>query len=388
MKHFANLALLFTALLALLSTAGSAPAKPGPGTVVGRAVTAAGKPIAGAKIWVKPVVTTGLYETRTDANGYYVASGLPPVGYRVYGWHEVEYRGERFCLRLGHKDPADYSPLNPAKGATRDLVWRTQGRIEDVELYSDMGYFGGSVAVMNELSVPARNAPLEFTLTPAGPLIDGSAGKTLTRKPNAEGYLLDVPVGVYKVTATVTENGSKKPVRLGSSQGSLGAQATLEFKPLGQTCAGSSASGVGRAYLYWAKGGAAGAPASGGTVPTNPAGRTGRADGMAGVWEGTLTLESGQSFLVRYDFTDLEYGEGYVALGGDFYECASAGDCARIGRVTAGKRVPTAGANFTTTLEESGASFDTVGHFEGGDFVGITDAVFQGQEAVVRLRRR
>ena len=60
----------------------------------------------------------------------------------------------------------------------------------------------------------------------------------LTRKPNAEGYILNVPVGVYTVTATILENGMKQPVRLGSTVNSLGTQATLEetahiFEPLG-----------------------------------------------------------------------------------------------------------------------------------------------------------
>jgi hypothetical protein len=374
----------------------------GAGTVTGRAVDVKGKPIAGAKIWVKPVVTTGLYETRTDANGRYEATGLPPVGYRVMGWFEKEYRGQRYCLRLGHANVTDYSPLNPAKGATRDLVWRTSGRIEDVEPYSDMGYFGGSISVMNEGSVPARNLPLEFTLTPTGPLIDGSTGKTLVRKANAEGYILDVPVGVYKVTATILENGAKKPVRLGSTANSLGSQAVLEFPGMKQSCVGSTASGLERAYLYWGKGGATadssntgnsnvvygpGSPNGDGLITENVA-RTTSVDGMAGTWQGTLTVKGGQVFLVRYVIHDSEYGEGFVGLEGEFFECETPDDCQKIGQVTTGKRVPGALVNFTTRLEGSGASFQTVGHFEGETFVGLTDAAFQGQEAELRLNPR
>ena len=223
----------------------------GAGTVTGRALDTKGKPIGNAKIWVKPVVTTGLYSTRTDENGRYEASGLPPVGYRVMGWFEKEYNGQRYCLRLGHPNVTDYNPLNPAKGVTRDLLWRTSGRIEDVELYSDSGYFGGSISVMSENYIPARNTTLEFTLTPTGKLIDGSSGKTLVRQPNSEGYILDVPVGVYKASATIFENGIKKSVRLGSTTNHLGSNTTLEFPGAKQSCVGTSASGVERAYLYW-----------------------------------------------------------------------------------------------------------------------------------------
>jgi hypothetical protein len=234
-------------ILGLIVSAGNAQE----GTVKGRALDSSGQPIANAIIWVNSVVTTGLYETWTDANGYYEATRLPPVGYRVEGWFEKEYRGKIFCLRLGYATASDYSPINPAEGVTRNLVWQIQGRMHDVELYEDMGYFGGSVAVMNELSVPARNAPLEFTFTPLEPLIDGSTGQTLVLKPDAKGYLLDIPVGVYKVTAT--QNGQS--VGLGTNASSLASETTLEFNPVQGGCKGSRASGVKRAYLYYGEGG-------------------------------------------------------------------------------------------------------------------------------------
>jgi hypothetical protein len=222
----------------------------GAGTVSGQVLDTKGKPITNAKIWVKPVVTTGLFETRSDANGKYLATGLPPVGYRVMGWFEREYNGKRYCLRLGHLNAADYSPVNPANGAKRDLLWRIQGRIEDVEIYSDLGFFGGSVSVFNESSLPIRTQNLELTFTPTQSLIDGSSGKTLIRKPNAEGYLLDIPVGQYKVSAVRLENGSKTPVPIGVSATELAEQTILEFQPEKNTCTGNSASGVARAYLY------------------------------------------------------------------------------------------------------------------------------------------
>jgi Carboxypeptidase regulatory-like domain len=367
--------------------------------VKGRALDTKGQPIANAIIWVNPVVTTGLYETWTDANGNYQATGLPPVGYRVEGWFEKEYRGKIFCLRLGYANASDYSPINPAEGVTRNLVWQIQGRMHDVELYEDMGYFGGSVAVMNEMSVPARNAPLEFTFTPIEPLIDGSTGQTLVRKPDAKGYLLDIPVGVYKVTAT--QNGQN--VRLGTNASSLASEVTLEFNPVQGGCKGSRASGVERAYLYYGEGGGYSStenPLNTDTSYTDgdilPDGysddtlnsdgtivpATTNTDGMAGRWEGTLTYGS-NTFWVQYVFTDSYYGDGYVEITGVLLECDEM-MCAEIGTVV-GKRVVDAGVDFTTTLNESGATFMTVGHFKGTTFMGLTDAVFEGQEAYVTL---
>jgi protocatechuate 3,4-dioxygenase beta subunit len=86
MKNFIRLIPVFVLLSACGSAGGPGNGglgNGGAGTVTGQALDAQGKPIAGAKIWVKPVVTTGLYETRTDAGGRYEAIGLPPVGYRV-----------------------------------------------------------------------------------------------------------------------------------------------------------------------------------------------------------------------------------------------------------------------------------------------------------------
>jgi Carboxypeptidase regulatory-like domain len=395
-RNFITFAIL--AITAFSSVGGAG----GAGTVSGRALDTKGKPIANAKIWVKPVVTTGLYSTRTDANGRYLATGLPPVGYRVLGWFEREYQGQRYCLRLGHPNATDYTPLNPANGATRDLVWRIQGRIEDTEPYSDTGYFGGSISIMSENYIPARNTTLEFTLVPTKPLIDGSSGKTLIRKPNSEGYILDVPVGVYKVTATMIENGSKKPVRLGNTTQTLGNQATLEFPGSKQSCVGSVASGVERAYLYWGQSPSAAtnssnsdtvygsnSPNGDGLIPrTVP--RTTSLDGLAGTWVGTLSVQGGETYLVKYEMTDTEYGEGFVGLGGNFFECSSEVDCAQIGSISTGKHVPGALVSFTTTLSESGATFETIGHLEGKtSFKGITDAVFaNGQKAILKLSKQ
>ena len=396
MKTLKTLTALLTATL-LLSMA--APANPGPGTVVGRATTLDGKPLAGVKIWVKPVVTTGVYETRTDAGGYYQATGLPPVGYRVYGWYEKEYNDQRYCLRLGHKNVEDYSPLNPAKGAVRNLVWLTEGRVEDMEPYSDMGFFGGSVSVMDAMSVSARNQPLEFTLTPTGPLIDGSKGKVLTRKPNAEGYLLDVPIGVYKVMATINENGAKKPVRLSNSTANAFAgEAMLEFKPDSKGCVGNFSSNAPRAYLYWSKGTAT--AQQGNSTTNQPANTTANQPKPSGqskllsnqsIWEGTVMVNGGDTYYVRYVFTVQQgslNGRGVQESlwKAEFFECSSLYlNCVKLGWAQGVRQGD--GITLVTMLEENNNSFATDGVFEGDAFSGTTNAVFDGQTAEVQLER-
>jgi hypothetical protein len=113
-------------------------------------------------------------------------------------------------------------------------------------------------------------------------------------------------------------------------------------------------------------------------------------DGLAGTWAGTLTVQGGETYLVKYEMTDTEYGEGFVGLGGDFFECSSETNCDKIGSISAGKHVPGALVNFTTTLSQTGAAFETIGHLEGQTgFKGITDDVFaNGHKATLNLTKQ
>lgn len=349
------------------------PGNGGAGTVTGQALDAQGKPIAGAKVWVKPVVTTGLYETRTDANGRYEATGLPPVGYRVLAWAERQYNGQRYCIRLGHEKVEEYSPVNPAQGAVRNFVLKASGRIEDMDVSDEaIRYFGGTVSVMDSRHVPARNAPLEFTLTPVGPLLDGTQGKTLTLKPNANGYLLDVPVGVYRVQAVALEGGQRTPVKIGTTAENLSAEARLEFKSSGN-CVGSYGSGIDGAYLYWSK-------AS--NTPPPPTGDT-------QTWDGTVQVDGGDTFYVRYVFT-VEQGRDKPSESlykGDFFQCAGPStDCDKLGWAQGVRQGDT--ITLITMLTEVNASFATDGTFSGDTFSGTTNAVFQGKIATVNLARQ
>ena len=67
-----------------------------------------GKPLEGVTVWIKPVVTTGVAEVRTDEQGRYEVEGLPPVGYRAYAWLGVRYGGKKFCYRLAQPKTSEY----------------------------------------------------------------------------------------------------------------------------------------------------------------------------------------------------------------------------------------------------------------------------------------
>lgn len=191
------------------------PAPPSqPGTVTGTVVDTQGRPIAGARVWVQPSITTGLVEVRTDANGRYVAQGLIDVPYTAKAWAYVEYGGRQLCLRLGMGSPADYDSFVPSQGAVRDFRWQLTGPIEDLRNLNE--YFGGMLRVMN--TGYYTGGRIELTFTPTGPRIDGSTVAPFTRTLNDPGRDYDVhdlPVGPYRVTAAlVGADGSRRPLRM------------------------------------------------------------------------------------------------------------------------------------------------------------------------------
>lgn len=182
-----------------------------PGTVTGMAVDTQGRPIIGARVWIVPALTTGLVEVRTDSNGVYVGEGLLDVPYRARAWTFVEYGGEQLCLRLGMESPVDYDTFVPTMGAVRNFRLQLSGPIED--LRGTQEQFGGVLSVYNAWPYEDAGYRIEFTFTPAGPLVDGSRIEPFTRvvDPDRATEIRGVPVGPYRVGATlVGSDGSRR----------------------------------------------------------------------------------------------------------------------------------------------------------------------------------
>ncbi len=194
----------------------SSPPSTTPGTVTGTVVDTAGRPIAGARVWIQPALTTGLVEVRTDAEGRYLASSLIDVPYTAKAWTLVEYGGRTLCLRLGMESAVDYDAFVPSHGAVRNFRWQLTGPIEDLRSLGE--HFGGMLRVMNTNAFSATGQHIELSFTSTGPRIDGSTVAPFTRSldPSAETDVHDLPVGPYTVTATlVTSDGARRPLRLG-----------------------------------------------------------------------------------------------------------------------------------------------------------------------------
>jgi hypothetical protein len=216
------------------------------GVVTGRALDTQGRPMARALIWFQPVSFFGVVSGRTGADGRYELQGLGGTPYYAKAWAEVAYSGRTYCVRLGMPSEADYDAFVPAPGAVRDFRWRLEGRIPNEE---GERYFGGEVRLFGD-GTTARGDSVELRLTPTGPLIDGSAGRALTRTVDAYGIARDIPVGPYRVTATlIAAGGARSPLRIGADDKTLDEAAPLEFLPSSSSC--DATNGYGRSFLTW-----------------------------------------------------------------------------------------------------------------------------------------
>lgn len=215
-----------------------------PGVVTGVALDTHGQPIAGARIWVRPAVTTGLLQATTGGDGRYRVQGPSNIPYNAYAWTTVQYRGKSVCLRLASTNAADYDAFVPTNGVVRNFRLQLTGPIEP----GSDNLFGGEL----RLFVPATPAGMSLmvTLTPDGPLVDGSTGQVLTFDAR-ELLLRGIPVGVYKASAAfVAANGTRIPLDVNNDGlDGYASQATVQWSTDG-SCVGSTGSGPDRAFLW------------------------------------------------------------------------------------------------------------------------------------------
>jgi hypothetical protein len=165
------------------------------GFVKGTVTDAAGNPLAGVKI----IVDHGIFynsnlSATTDAGGNYRIK-LPTGSWYAFAQMRKTYNGRTYEFYL---EPDSYEGFG-GEGAVRNFVWKLAGEKQEPLA---AGFFGGLLTIDKAVGGEIIEAEeIEFTLKPAGKLIDGSEGKTLTVR-SRDGYKLeDIPIGRYDVSA-------------------------------------------------------------------------------------------------------------------------------------------------------------------------------------------
>ena len=198
-----------------------------------------GDPVRGARIRIvgytgNPNGLSGadyIKDAVTDAQGAYRLS-VPAGLYGVSGEADVAYDNKNYKSLYLHPADGNCEKQMSEGGIVKDFVFRLTGLqkcLTNPDPKNPGFYSGASVLLSHQSpkSLPG-DARLTLTLTPTGPLADGSAGKpvTFTRTVAAlvnfagpletTNTLHDIPLGRYRLTGHATlPNGSRQDLRFG-----------------------------------------------------------------------------------------------------------------------------------------------------------------------------
>ncbi|WP_341836673.1 carboxypeptidase-like regulatory domain-containing protein [Chitinophaga pollutisoli] len=195
---------------------------PKKGYVTGKVRNSAGAPLKGVKILIDhSIFYNSNMSTSTGDDGSYSIK-IRTGSWYAFAEHYPVYNGKKYHIYL---EP-DNSDGFGGEGAVRNFTWKLKG-VKEAPL---SGYFGGLVTFDNYIgeSVP-NEADITWTFTPVGPLIDGSAGQTLTLKAEDGWQIKDVPMGRYKVKATY--GGNILQLRKWRTEDVFVPELTIDFEP-------------------------------------------------------------------------------------------------------------------------------------------------------------
>ncbi|TLV03727.1 carboxypeptidase-like regulatory domain-containing protein [Dyadobacter luticola] len=185
------------------------------GYLVGKVTDQNGQGVAGATIYTANTVFKDRgAEVTSSSNGAYKIAMVEGLGQWIAKAYTLaEYNGRVYKMPL---HPENSDSFTAEEKPVRNFEWRIQGHMPDKGLNL---YYGGSAELYRDLNSNLYDSEnVEFTFTPVGPLIDGSAGKTLKLsggKSGSNNYnrIDDIPIGRYKVSAIYKPTGETLGVR-------------------------------------------------------------------------------------------------------------------------------------------------------------------------------
>jgi hypothetical protein len=208
-------------------------------TIDGRSLKSFGGGISGYSSKSGQTVSTSI----DGADGKY-RTDVGPGQFATRAWTDVEYNGRKYRIDLEPVDGKGGLVKQDTKdGVIKHFVWKLDGFRAGCDERSTDRFYSHCGASINfnpeghgvtywttikkdyqhtpEPPIPA-DAIVELTLTPDGPLIDGSEGKPVVLKirgADIQGYMdritRGIPIGKYHATARATlADGSVKPLRV------------------------------------------------------------------------------------------------------------------------------------------------------------------------------
>lgn len=212
-----------------------------PGIAKGLVVDTQGRPLAGAKVAVcSTVYAYSCIDQTTAADGTYSMSLTPLNSWDATSSLTTVYNGRAYCLDL---HPGNPDHFGSDVGAIRNFDWRLTGLIpgnETMPTYAN-SYYGAALSVSSgDFNSTLDIQFVQVTFAPQGPLVDGTAGTTLT-KSAANWHELGIggiPLGRYTVSATYVQPGTaNRALLVGTTYGAAySPSAVIDFDPDSSGC--------------------------------------------------------------------------------------------------------------------------------------------------------
>ncbi|WP_025762355.1 carboxypeptidase-like regulatory domain-containing protein [Dyadobacter tibetensis] len=212
--HIITFCLILSALFQSCDSKNPDPHVAEEGFATGKVVDTQGNPMSGVEVVVdNTMIYNSTLVVFTDANGQYKVK-LPRVGTFVTSASiKRKLNDKTYTLDLHPEQDEAFS----IDGGIRNFQWKLSGpRGSEYQ-----GYYGCSVSINKFILSEIYDVEnIEFTLVPIGKLIDGTSGKTLKLKSgkphtNEYGYLVDIPLGRYQLSAVYKKDGRSVPLRIG-----------------------------------------------------------------------------------------------------------------------------------------------------------------------------
>jgi len=204
------------------------------GTVAGTATDTQGRPLPGATITVcSSVFYSSCITATTGTDGSYAVRLTPDNQWQATGAVTTTYNGKTYCLPLAIDNTNTFSST---EAAVRNFSWKLSGAIPGMTPTNyASSYFGVTLNVVYSSNVNSNTAFVEVDLAPAGPLVDGSPGKSLSDIVGrwASDAVGNIPLGRYTISARYVPTGGS-PASIGIATSAFdppAASVTVDFPP-------------------------------------------------------------------------------------------------------------------------------------------------------------
>ncbi len=170
--------------------------------ITGRVTNLQGQPLKGARVVADNTLgyNSNLIAYSGADGQYRIDIGVLPVTWNVTAQLDLKYNGWDVPVQL-KASSAEVVAGGPTGGGVRDFTFAPT--VTAANPYGDLGKIN-VVHGFGQFGV--KEADVTLTVTPDGPLADGSAGAPLTVKPvhTGDGWIVpNVMYGTYRVTATM-----------------------------------------------------------------------------------------------------------------------------------------------------------------------------------------